>query len=149
MIDRLGLIAVRSGSTGVHPALPPYDALIGLRIGYLAGELRAFSSTLSEGEERDAIEHALSGISAHFRSIRPVKRVPMLEAALQAIDRAMSAVAINPQPERRRRGVVLLTGLRRSLFPQAGAFAATPADPEPSGNAEHPAVAELDPSHDR
>ena len=149
MIDRIGLIAVRSGSTGVHPALPPYDALVGLRIGYLAGELRVFSATLTAGEERNAIEDALSGISAHYRSLHPAEPVPMREAVLQAIDRAMTAIAIDPQPEHRRRGAVLLTGLRRGLFPQADAFAMTPANPELSGSAEHPAVAEPAPSDDR
>jgi uncharacterized membrane protein YccC len=120
--DRIALIAVRSGPSGVHPALPPYDALVGLRIGYLAGELRAFSSTLSEGDERTAIDEALQGISAHFRGIRPAKRVPVGEAVLHAIDRAMAAFVVDPRPERRRRGAILLTGLRRSLFPEAQAF---------------------------
>ena len=147
MIDRMGLIAVRSGPTGVHPALPPYDTLVGLRIGYLAGELRAFSSTLSVGEERNAIEDALSGISDHFRSIHPAERVPMREAVLQAIDRAMSAFMIDPQPERRRRAAVLLTGLRRGLFPRALDFKATPA--ERSTVAVRPTSAEPDPSNDR
>jgi hypothetical protein len=125
MFDRIALTAVRSGPTGVHPALPPYDALVGLRIGYLAGELRALSSTLSEGEERTAIDEALQGISAYYRSIGPAKRVPVGEAVLHAIDRAMAAFAVDPRRERRRRGAILLTGLRRSLFPEAEAFTGT------------------------
>jgi uncharacterized membrane protein YccC len=119
MFDRMALIAARTGPSGVHPALPPYDALVGLRIGYLAGELRAFSSTLSEVEERRAIDEALKGISAHYRSIGPATRVPAGEAVLHAIDRAMAAFAIDPRRERRLRGAILLTGLRRSLFPSA------------------------------
>jgi uncharacterized membrane protein YccC len=123
MFDRIALIAARSGPTGVHPALPPYDVLVGLRIAYLAGELRAFSSTLSEGEERTAIEQALQGISTHYNSVGPTKRGPVGEPVLHAIDRAMTTFTVDKQPERRRRGALLLTGLRRSLFPEAKAFA--------------------------
>ena len=39
MVDRMALIAARAGSATAHSALSPYDALVGLRIGYLAGEL--------------------------------------------------------------------------------------------------------------
>jgi uncharacterized membrane protein YccC len=122
MFDRIALLAVRSGPSGVHPALPPYDALVGLHIGYLAGELRALSSTLSEGEERKAINEALRGISAHYRSMGPASRVPVGEAVLHAIDRAIAAFAVDPRRERRLRGAILLTGLRRSLFPEAEPF---------------------------
>ena len=122
MLDRIALIATRSGPSGGHPALPPYDALVGVRVGYLAGELRAFSSTLSEGEERKAIDEVLNGLSAHYRSIGPARRVPVGEAVLHAIDRAMAAFAVDSRAERRRRGTILLTGLRRSLFPSAQAF---------------------------
>jgi uncharacterized membrane protein YccC len=124
MIDRIALVAARAGPAGVHPALPPYDALVGLRIGYLAGELRALCSTLADGGERRAVDAALSGISFHFRVIRPPKRVRMGDTVLQAIDCAMTAFATARQPERRRRSaILLLTGLRRTLFPQAEAFA--------------------------
>jgi uncharacterized membrane protein YccC len=123
MFDRMALIAARAGPAGVHSALPPYDALVGLRIGYLAGELRAFSSTLSEGEERKAIDEALKGIGAHYRSIGPASRVPVGEAVLHAIDRAMAAFAVDSRRERRLQGAILLTGLRRSLFPSAEPFA--------------------------
>jgi len=123
MFDRIALSAARSGPTGVHPALPHYDALVGLRIAYLAGELRAFSSTLSPGEDRTAIEVTLQGISAHYRSVGPARRDPVGESVLHAIDRAMAAFAVDKQLERRRRNAVMLTGLRRSLFPEAEAFA--------------------------
>jgi uncharacterized membrane protein YccC len=122
MLDRIALIATRSGPSGLRPTVPPYDALVGLRVGYLAGELGAFSSTLSEGGQRKAIEEVLTGISAHFRSIGPARRVPVAETVLHAIDRAMAAFAVESRPERRRQGAILLTGLRRSLFPSAEAF---------------------------
>jgi hypothetical protein len=98
-----------------------------LRIGYLAGELRAFCSTLADSGERRAVDAALSDISAHFRAIGPVKRVAMGEAVLQAIDHAITAFAADAQPApRRRRAILLLAGLRRILFPQAEAFAGAP-----------------------
>src|SRR5262249_20518397 len=89
MIDRLSLIAARSGPTGLHPALPSYDGLVGLRIGYLAGELRALSSTLPTDEERSTVSKALVGVSRHFRSVGPAKFVSPAESLLHAIDRAM------------------------------------------------------------
>ena len=127
MLDRIALIATRSGPSGAHPALPPYDALVGLRVGYLAGEMRGLSSSLSEGEERNAIDEVLKGLSAHYRSIEPASGAPVGEAVLRAIDRAMAAFLVDSRPERRRRGAILLTGLRRSLFPAAEAFTGAPA----------------------
>src|SRR5262249_11811425 len=117
MFDRIALIAARLGPSGVDPALPPYDLLVGVRAGYLAGELRALSSTLSDGEQRKAAEEVLKGINTHYRNIGAARRVPAGEALLHAIDRALAAFSVDAQLERRRRGVILLAGLRRSLFP--------------------------------
>ena len=122
MIDRIVLIAARSGPTGVHPAQPPYDALVGLRIGYLAGELRSLSATLSEGAARQAVHQALTGIAAHFRKIGPANHPAMADDVLRSIDRAIATFATDPQSEQRRGAMTLLTGLRRTLFPAAGAF---------------------------
>jgi len=122
MLDRIALIATRSATSGSHSPVPPYDVLVGLRVGYLAGELRSFSSTLSEGEERNAIDEVLKGLSAHYRSIGPARPMRMGDAVLHAIDRAMAVFAVDSRRERRRRGAILLTGLRRNLFPSAEAF---------------------------
>jgi uncharacterized membrane protein YccC len=126
MLDRTALIAARGGTAAARPALPSYDALVGLRIGYLAGELRALQTTLTGGEERTALDEALRGISEHFRRIEAARREPAAESVLQAIDRAMTAFVADPHAERRYSGLILLTGLRRGLFPQASAFEATP-----------------------
>jgi len=127
MVDRIALIAARTGPTGAHPALPAYDALRGLRVGYLAGELHLLASTLTDGEERNAINATLAVISTHFRSIGPAKHVPAGAAVLVAIDRALAAFATHAQPERRRQGAILLTGLRRGLFPHTEGFIGTQA----------------------
>jgi len=126
MLDRTALIAARGGTAAARPALPSYDALVGLRIGYLAGELRALQTTLTGGEERTALDEALRGISEHFRRIEAARREPAAESVLQAIDRAMTAFVADPHAERRYSGLIPLTGLRRGLFPQASAFEATP-----------------------
>ena len=122
MIDRTSLIAARAGSPAALSALPPYDALVGLRIGYLAGELHALHATLTDNEERAALSEALRGISEHFRRIGLARGELARDSLLNAIDRAMTAFAADPRPDRRRSGLILLTGLRRSLFPHAGAF---------------------------
>jgi uncharacterized membrane protein YccC len=122
MIDRTALIAARAGSPAARSALPHYDALVGLRIGYLAGELHALLTTLTNSEEHAALGEALRGVSEHFRRVGPALRESARGSLLNAIDRAMMAFAADPRPDRRRRGLILLTGLRRSLFPHADAF---------------------------
>ena len=122
MMDRTSLIAARAGSPAALSALPPYDALVGLRIGYLAGELHALLATSTDNEERAALSEALRGISEHFRRIGLARGELARDSLLNAIDRAMTAFAADPRPDRRRSGLILLTGLRRSLFPHAGAF---------------------------
>jgi uncharacterized membrane protein YccC len=125
MLDRMALIAARAGSPAAQLTPPPYDALVGLRIGYLAGELHALLDMLSNSEERTALDAALRGISEHFRRIGPVEREPPEESLLDAIDRAMMAFAADRRPDRPRRGLIMLTGLRRLLFPHANAFVGT------------------------
>ena len=122
MIDRIALIGARLGPTGAHPAQPPYDALIGMRIGYLAGELREVSVGLAPSENRAAVQEVLAGISSHFRRVGLARHETAGEAVLRAIDRALSAFAVEARSEQRLRNVVLLAGLRQLLFPGAHAF---------------------------
>ena len=125
MLDRTALIAARASSAPAQSAPPPYDALVGLRIGYLAGELHALLDTLTNTEERTALGEALRGISEHFRRIGPLEREPPEQSLLHAIDRAMMTFAADPRADRRRSGLIMLTGLRRSLFPHANTFVRT------------------------
>lgn len=125
MLDRTALIAARAGSATARLAAPPYDELVGLRIGYLAGELHALLDTLTNTEERTALGEALRGISEHFRRIGPLNREPPEQSLLHAIDRAMMAFVADPRADRRRSGLIMLTGLRRSLFPHASALVRT------------------------
>lgn len=123
MIDRAALIAFRVNSTAPRKAVPSYDALLGLRIGFLAGELHALLPRLATSEDRRTLSRALRGIAEHFRRIGPSERVPPGEPLLHAIDRAITVFAADPLADRRRSGLILLTGLRRSLFPHADTFA--------------------------
>jgi uncharacterized membrane protein YccC len=125
MIDRTVLIAARTGAR--DPACPTYDALRGLRVGYMAGELYALCAALGPGEQHDALADTLGQVSRYFRRIDPNRYTPAGAALLQAIDRSLSAFAADRHPDRRRHAVVLLTGLRRTFFPQAAGFAGTPA----------------------
>ena len=126
MLDRVALIAARAGSPEAQLTAPPYDALVGMRIGYLAGELHALLDTLSNTEKRTALSTVLQGISEHFRRIGPVNSEPPGESLFVAIDRAMMAFATDPRADRRRSALILLTGLRRSLFADANTFVGTP-----------------------
>jgi uncharacterized membrane protein YccC len=123
MLDRAALIAFRANSAAPRKVVPPYDALLGLRIGFLAGELHALLPRLATSEDRRTLSGALRGIAEHFRRIGPSERVSPGEPLLHAIDRAIAVFVADPLADRRRSGLILLTGLRRSLFPHAVAFA--------------------------
>lgn len=123
MIDRAALIAARLGSAA--PGAPVYDELQGMRIGYIAGELHTLMRSLAASEERTALDEALRRIGEHYRRSDPSRRVTVGEPVLRAIDRAIIALIGSPRPDTRRSGVILLTGLRRSLFPDAHAFTGT------------------------
>jgi uncharacterized membrane protein YccC len=126
MIDRAALIAARVGAPSPEePGRMHYDALVGLWIGYIAGELHALLPTVAASEARTPLAEVLRSVSAHFRRIEPARHVPTGEPVLRAIDQAMKAFAADPRTDRRRAGLVLLTGLRRSLFPNADPFAGT------------------------
>jgi uncharacterized membrane protein YccC len=122
MLDRTALIAARAGSFAAELTPPPYDTLVGLRIGYLAGELHVLLSTLTISEERAALGEVLRGVSEHFHRIESAGRKPAERSVLEAIDRAITAFVADSHVARRRSGLILLTGLRRSLFPQANVY---------------------------
>jgi uncharacterized membrane protein YccC len=123
MIDRAALITARAASAPAKAVLPTHDVLAGLRIGYAAGELRALVPSLTGDEERRAVALTLRGVGEHFRRITSAKGTEAGQPVLRAIDRALLALAADPQPEQRRNGLVLLTGLRRGLFPHADGLA--------------------------
>lgn len=124
MIDRAALIAVRAGPAAKDHQ-PTVDALRGMRIGHIAGELHRLGHTAATDAERGPLLTALAGVADHFRTIEPSRNTPASPAVLTAIDAAMNAFVADPRHERQREGLVLLTGLRRNLFADAPAWSMT------------------------
>ncbi|WBO22979.1 FUSC family protein [Sphingomonas abietis] len=122
MLDRVGLM-LPAMSAGSNPGKPLLDALIDMRIGFVAGELDALRGRATD-EERAAIADALSGLGNHFGRLSP--RDPALPepGVLADIDRAVAVFARDEELGRRREGLILLTSLRRNLFPAAPAYGA-------------------------
>jgi uncharacterized membrane protein YccC len=126
MLDRIGLLLPRLAKQAPDPGKPLLDALVDLRIGFVAGELDRLGHS-STPEERGLIADTLAGIWRHFIHLDPVRTMPPPEGLLTEIDRTVAAFAADPQAERRRQGLVLLTSLRRNLFPAAPAYRGSPA----------------------
>jgi uncharacterized membrane protein YccC len=131
MLDRVGLLlACRSSqSRSAHqPAATAHDALVlhalkSLRIGDVAGELGVLSRTSTPGE-LDLIDSALHGIGSYFHALDPIRPAAPPPQLLSDIDRTVAAFAAEGTPARRRHGLVLLTSLRRNLFPDAPGYTA-------------------------
>jgi uncharacterized membrane protein YccC len=126
MLDRIGLLLPRLAARERDPGKPLLDALVDLRIGFVAGELDALGRTVNPAERR-LITDMLATLSGHFRSLKPTDPEPPAETLLTEIDRAVALFAADALPERRRQGLVLLTSLRRNLFPEAPAYGAVAA----------------------
>ncbi len=115
MLDRVNLLLA---------CLPRgYDGLVqhafmSLRIGYVGGELGLLGRAGSRAE-RSLIEAVLRGIAAHYRALDPLEPAAPAPALLANIDRTACCFAAEKSRERRRQGLVLLTSLRRNLFPAA------------------------------
>jgi hypothetical protein len=126
MLDRVGLLLPRLAArkTGVGADSDTLlDALVDMRTGVIAGRLRDFDQA-APAAERSAIGILLAGIGAHFRALDPRRPVPPPGAILEGIDRGVAAVCADGDAERRRQGLVLLTSLRRNLFPSAPGYEA-------------------------
>lgn len=118
MLDRVSLLSPKLARLGGDAGGTLLDALRKVRIGYVAGELGALSLEAS-ALEQERIARSLSGVRRYFDGLASTDpKVPPPEL-LSDIDGAVAAFAADPVPERRRQGLVLLTGLRRNLFPLA------------------------------
>ena len=122
MLDRVGLM-LPAMAKGSDPGKPLLDALIDMRIGFVAGELNALRNGGSDAE-RVSIAKTLGGIGDHFAGLRTAHPAPPEPALLADIDRAVAMFAHDEEPARRRNGLILLTSLRRNLFPAAPAYGA-------------------------
>jgi uncharacterized membrane protein YccC len=118
MLDRIGLLAPRLAQQEADPGRPLLDALVDLRIGYVSGELAALRKTMTPDEEQP-VSATLAEIARYFGQGDPGSADPPPPALLDGIDRSVGAFAHDPVRERRRAGLLLLTSLRRNLFPTA------------------------------
>jgi len=118
MLDRIGLLAPRLAQQEADPDRPLLDALVDLRIGYIAGQLSAMRGAMAP-EEREPVTATLAEIARFFGRSNPKTADPPPVALLDGIDRSVGAFARDPERERRRAGLLLLTSLRRNLFPAA------------------------------
>ncbi len=118
MLDRIGLLAPRLAQQRADPDRPLLDALLDLRIGYVSGELAALRGAMTTDEEAPVSE-TLAEIARYFGRSDPNSSDPLPAALLDGIDRSVGAFAHDPVRERRRAGLLLLTSLRRNLFPAA------------------------------
>jgi uncharacterized membrane protein YccC len=123
MLDRVGLLLPRLAAQTPDPARPLLDALVDLRIGVVAGELAALGRTASPGE-RNVVTAMLANVGRYFRTLKLARPAPPPDALLVEIDDALTTFAAGSEPARRRQALVLLTSLRRNMFPAAAGYGA-------------------------
>jgi uncharacterized membrane protein YccC len=121
MLDRVGLLVPRLAARGPDPQEVFLDALIDLRIGVVAGQMDRLRAGATPEEGR-LIADTLSGVARHFERLDPNRPEAPPTALLDDLDRTMAAFSDDDSEERRRQGLVLLTSLRRNLFPDAPGF---------------------------
>ena len=123
MLDRIGLLLPRLAAREQDPGKPLLDALVDLRIGFVAGQLEMLARAAAPGE-RALVGDMLAKLSGAFPATSAgANPEPPADNLLTELDRTVALFAADPSPERRRHGLVLLTSLRRNLFPEAPAYA--------------------------
>jgi uncharacterized membrane protein YccC len=120
MLDRVGLIAPRMA------ALPPDDAewtaelVTEVRVGINLVELRRVRRHLS-GPAAVAVDRLLTALGRYFRS----DAVHPPAALLAPLDASLDAIMADQDEPERRKTLLALTDLRRSLFPDAPPYQAS------------------------
>ncbi|ARF89647.1 putative membrane-spanning protein [Burkholderia cenocepacia] len=119
MLDRAGLLLPRLAATSDAEAPPALlNALMDMRIGIVAGRLRS----LRHASECTLIAELLTAIARHFENLNPANPAPVPAILLAHIDRCIQAVSTDPNPIQKIEGLVLLTALRRNLFPTEAGY---------------------------
>jgi uncharacterized membrane protein YccC len=121
MIDRVGLLLPKLPKLETKAGQPLVDMLVDMRTGIVTGRLRALGRA-APAPEHALMERTLDAVADYYRHLRPRRPVPPPDAMLIDIDRTVAAFANDPEPARRRDALVLLTSLRRNLFPAAPAY---------------------------
>jgi uncharacterized membrane protein YccC len=116
MLDRIGLLVPRLARGDTSGRLLR-RVLADLRSGGAAGELRTLEQELGSRRARPFLAALLSDLAAHFtnRTSSAVEAPP--NRLLTRLDDTVAAFAAEAEPVRRR-GLALLTSLRRDLFPR-------------------------------
>ena len=127
MSDRLGLVASRMALLSAGETAEGVDALRDLRVGRNVIRLR-HARAISPAKAAGPL-NALLSQTADFYAARAIQGRALAppRSLLTTIDAALGALPALPAGNTRRQGLLAATGLRRNLFPDAAAYAGTPA----------------------
>ena len=124
MLDRVGLLAPRLAQSDPTEHMVASDALNDLRIGDTIAQLQSTRPLLAHGEL--AVQQLLRALSQHFSSLATGRPGEADAGLLTKLDTALRGVVAAPANTTRDRALIALVGLRRSLFPDAAAYAGNP-----------------------
>jgi uncharacterized membrane protein YccC len=123
MLDRAAVILPRLvAESSAKSAFIPQDALLAIRIGILTGRLRR----LRHASELKSLRDLLDALAKFFEKLNPARPVRVPGQLLARVDECIHTIASDPNPRDRLDGLVLLTGLRRNLFPAATSYRPQP-----------------------
>jgi uncharacterized membrane protein YccC len=115
MLDRLGLLTPRLATAEPDPELEDADALVDLRLGLNLIDLKMAQQSMPAR----SIAETLSALSKLYANRALGRGARDAGGALKAMDAALRDMTRHPLLAERRRGLVALTGMRRTLFPNA------------------------------
>lgn len=123
MLDRVGLLAPRLATAGADRDGPLMQALVDLRVGFVAGELDGLRHDLPAPAQA-TLGALLARVAEYFAALRPGQASPPDAELLRLVDGSVRAIGEAPTGDARRRSLVALTSLRRNLFPDAIGYGA-------------------------
>jgi uncharacterized membrane protein YccC len=123
MLDRIDLILARMQERQDQDL--PVQALANLRIGYVAGEVESLSQQVNFALA-SGLRRIVQALAAYYRRLDPLALADPPTAILTLIDEAVSLLPMEGDEVLRREASILLTGLRRNLFPKAHGFVSPP-----------------------
>jgi uncharacterized membrane protein YccC len=123
MLDRVGLLFYRGAGSQDGPKHEFADALADLRIGVNIIEIQEIEPRLTAAG-RAAVETLLDGIAVHFRALAHDSVRPLGHKFLQQVDFLIGEIA--GLGDNFHSGVASIVGLRRSLYPDAPPYGASP-----------------------
>jgi uncharacterized membrane protein YccC len=118
MLDRISILITRTTAQSPKPSDEVTEALQDLRVGVVAGDLKALSAS-STKRQQEIIDGVLSSLVGFFsKRIRNASERPA-PVLLAQIEELATEFRADPQVPRRRAAVALAVSLRRDLFPAA------------------------------